>query len=147
MSIEDLFRCICRGRNCQEKGHINWDRNLCFTHIRIDGCVVKSSATKRCDCLILYFPEENSKMVMFFIECKPRGYSIDEVKEQIETSIKTITQCYSDINKSVIVPVCYAESHSSSHNRTIASYKVATPKGPLGIKLLNYEEDICKALR
>ncbi len=146
MSLSDLFRCVCSQQRCAEHG-VNWDRNLRFTHIRIDGCVIATANIQKCDCLILHFPEDSNKIVMFFVECKTRAYHLSEVQQQIENSINIVATIFREINRAVIVPVCYAESHSSAQSRSVSSYKVHSPKGPLEIKLLDNGEDICRALR
>jgi hypothetical protein len=109
--------------------------------------VAWSNQVQKCDCLILFFPAESRKMVMFFVEVKPKNYSLREVKEQIENTIGIVAKLFTLINDIALVPVCYSESHSHSSNRTVDSYKVRTQKGPLVIKLLNYGDNICKTLK
>jgi hypothetical protein len=84
---------------------------------------------------------------MFFIEFKPKSYSLSDVQKQIEKTVTFVESICDDIRSRVLVPVCYAESHSSSHHRFVNSYKVSSSKGSLLIKLLNYGEDIKKALK
>lgn len=84
---------------------------------------------------------------MFFVECKPAGYSLREVKEQIENSINVVGKAFGQISGDVLIPVCYSKSHSSGCERAIDSYRVKSPKGLLTIKLLNYGDDITKALK
>lgn len=147
MSLADLFRCICKESECKEQGSILWSSNDGkYVHIRIDGCVIKSD-DKKCDCLLMYFPSNTSKIIMFFIEVKGRSYSLSEVKEQIENTISIIESVCNQIKRRVLVPVCYAKSHPKDNKRFISSYRVKSSNGPLTIVLLNYGEDIKKACR
>jgi hypothetical protein len=148
MSLADLLKCICRERECREQGHVVWrNEGGKYVHVRVDGCLVSSSEVKKCDCFILYFPANSVKTIMFFVEVKSGNYSLDEVKEQIEKTVSLIESICSSIKDRVLVPVCYADRHPRRHERFISCYTVHSSKGPLQIRLLNFGEDLKKALK
>lgn len=148
VSLRDLLRCICKERECQQKGQVRWNSDDGkYVHTRIDGCVVKSNQTEKCDCLLFHFPENSTRTVIFFVEVKGRSYDLGEVKTQIEKTIALVEQICADIRDRIMVPVCYADRHPKDHERFIVSYRVSSSRGPLVISLLNYGDDIKKALR
>lgn len=137
-----FVKCMCKV--CREKGRVAWDnRKGDFFHVRVDDCI--NILEKRCDCIIFYSPLKIRKCVAFVIEVKGKSYHLREVSEKLQKSIEMLKSFLSDISKIAVYPIVYASRHTSLQKRALVSYRVTWLKPSL-MRLLNWGDDVCKAL-
>ena len=145
-----MRNCICDYGTCIEKGKIVWNNNQgSFIHIRIDGCVIKNNLTNACDCIIIFLPFNNDKLITFIVELKDSyGYSLDKIKCQLQICIdKILAESIIIQTKSLIIPILYANRHISNAKRIFHSYFIKIRGKKQNIIYLKYGENILNSLK
>jgi hypothetical protein len=129
--------------DCIEAGKISWDNcnASTFLHIRFDGCVCKSSAVKKCDCIIFRFGFGRS--TMFAVETKEENPDLPEARAQLQTCIDVMVPLLPNPKSQFeIIPVLCAKSFAGLRKRSFWHYRVRVFGKEILIKKRHYGQDI-----